>query len=340
MLLLSACFFIVARAQADVTIDDRLSSVVENYGVLAGTAIDNYLSGKADRFTVPGIAPGIGHVFPGHPPAGYAHPLPSGRPGQWSAAPDSVSTLSITGGETLPYSSGFSDRYAATYIGAGGVSSRTPSVLASSVYARVSSKSLINLQPDEIIALHLWGRPVNGYQPENDIIIGRNWSDARYVDFSIYISARSYPWMKTITCPASHNFYIYIRTVNPRGTSYSRLEFCVNDLTAMRSYTFQFTLPAAQTMDGADVALEKYYRDGEPRPGLVRQWRTVSAFHVYDQYNRCMDLLRSGYVCEWLTPGVQTAYYHDYRYYAGVSGGDGTFYMTRYRPGSTYPPHP
>lgn len=340
VLLFSACFSIVAGAQKDVTTAYSQQPGIDKKSAIVEGAIGNYLSGKADKLTVPGGAPGDGQVYAGHPPAGYVHLLPPGRSGKWSSATGSVGIQSVTGGETLPYSSGYSSNYAATYIGACGASSRTPYLLASSVYARIGSKSLANLQSDEIIALHLWSRAVNGYQPENDIVIGRNWSNANYVDFTIFISAYTYPWMKTITCPASHEFSVYIKTVNPRGTSYSRLEFCVYDITAMKYYRYHYVLPSAQTMDGADVAVEKYYRDGEARPGLAGQWRTAYAFHVYDQYKRCVDLYRSGYVCEWLTSGVQTAYYHDYRYYAGARNGDGTFYMTRSGAGSTYPPHP
>jgi hypothetical protein len=72
----------------------------------------------------------------------------------------------------------------------------------------------------------------------------------------------------------------------------------------------------------------------------VKQWRKISAFHVYDQYRRCVDLTQSGFVLEWLTTGVQTAYYHDYKQYTGVRNGDGTFYMTRYSVGDQYPSHP
>ena len=320
VLLFSACFSIVAVAQKDYTNVNSLQSGTDNRSSVAG---------------------GAGQVYPGHAPAGYIRTLPPGQSGQGTAATESVVGIqSITKGETLPYSSGYSDNYAATYIGACGASSRTPSILASSVYARISSRSLANLQTDEILALHLWSKAVNGYQPENDIVIGRNWSNANYVDFTIFISANSYPWMKTISCPASHEFSIYIRTVNPRGTSYNRLEFSVYDITARKYYTYQYVLPATQTMDGADIALEKFYQDDEARPGQVLQWRTISAFHVYDQYRRCVNLLQSGFVCEWLTPGVQTAYYHDYKSYAGVRNGDGTFYMTRSGTGSAYPPHP
>jgi hypothetical protein len=108
----------------------------------------------------------------------------------------------------------------------------------------------------------------------------------------------------------------------------------------MRSYTYQYALPATQTMDGADIALEKYYQSTEQRPGLVRQWRTITAFHVYDQYKRCVNLADAGFVCEWQTYGVETAYYHDYKYYNGVRNGDGTISMTRYRTGDQYPSHP
>ncbi len=319
VLLFSACFSIVAVAQKDYSNVNGTQSSTDNKSSVAG---------------------GAGQVYPGHAPAGYVSILPPGRSGQWTAASGSVGIQSITRGETLPYISGYSDNYAATYIGACGVSSRTPSVLASSVYARISSKSLANMQYDEILALHLWSKAVNGYQPENDIVIGRNWSNANYVDFTIFISAYSYPWLKTISCPASHEFSIYIRTVNPRGSNFNRLEFSVYDMTARKYYTYQYVLPATQTMDGADIALEKFYQDDEARPGLVRQWRTASAFHVYDQYNRCVNLLQSGFVSEWLTSGVQTAYYHDYKSYAGVRNGDGTFYMTRVGAGSAYPPHP
>jgi hypothetical protein len=319
VLLFSACFSIVAVAQNDYSNVNSLQSTTDKISTAAG---------------------GAGQVYPGHAPAGYARVLLPGRSGQWTAAAGSVGVQSITKGETLPYSSGYSTNYAATYIGACGACSRTPSILASSVYARIGSKSLANMQTDEILALHLWAKAVNGYQPENDIVIGRNWSNANYVDFTFFISAYNYPWLKTITCPANHEFSIYIRTVNPKGTTYNRLEFSVYDITAGKTYTYQYVLPSTQTMDGADIALEKFYQDDEARPGPVLQWRTVSAFHVYDQYKRCVNLLQSGFVCEWLTPGVQTAYYHDYKSYSGVRNGDGTFYMTRSVAGSTYPPHP
>jgi hypothetical protein len=340
VLLCSACFSIVAGAQKDgTTAYSQQSSINKNSALVEG-AIENYLSGKTDKLTIPGVSQDNGQVYAGHAPAGYTHILPPGRSGKWASATGSAGIQSITPRETLPYSSGFSSNYAATYIGACGASSRTPAILASSVYARISSKSLANLQTDEIVAMHMWSKAVNGYQPENDIVIGRNWSNANYVDFTIFISAYSYPWLKTITCPASHEFSIYIKTVYPRGAYYNRLEFSVYDITAQKSYTYQYALPATQTMDGADVALEKFYQDGEARPGLTRQWRTASAFHIYDQYKRCVNLLQSGFVCEWLTSGVQTAYYHDYKYYAGVRNGDGTFYMTRFGAGSTYPLHP
>jgi hypothetical protein len=289
----------------------------------------SYLSGTRNQLNTAPVS-GDASVSAGHAPPGYVRKQ---RPG-------SVSIMSINPQETLPYGSGISPNYAATYIGAAGVSSRTPSVLASSVYARVGSQSIANLQSGEILVLHQWGKLVNGFQPENDIVIGRNWTKAGYVDFTIYISAYGNPWVRTITCPASHTYSIYIKAVNPIGTRYSRLEFCVYDASALKSYVYQLALPASQTMDGADVALEKYYADNEPRPGKLLQWRTVSAFHVLDQNRHYVNLAQSGFVLEWLTSGVQTAYYHDYKYYSGVRNGDGTFYLTRYSTGGSYPPHP
>lgn len=307
---------------------------------LLDNALDNYLSGKSDRLLMPGGKPGDGSVYEGHAPPGYICILPPVGSGEQAVDTGGFSLMSVNPRETLPYTAGFSDNYAATYIGACGVSSRTPAVLASSVYARLSPQTFTNLQSGEILVLHQWGKVANGVLPENDIVIGRNWSKPGYVDFTIYISAYGNPWVKTITCPASHVYSIYIKTVNPAGTRYNRLEFGVYDASSLKSYVYQFALPASQTMDGADMALEKYYYDGEQRPGLVRQWRTITAFHVYDQYRRYVDLAKSGFVCEWLTYGVETAYYHDYKFYAGVSNGYGTFYMTRYPTGSSYPRHP
>jgi hypothetical protein len=275
----------------------------------------------------------------GHAPPGYIDILPPGKSGT-GAGTGRFGVLAIYPRETLTYTSGVSSDYAATYIGACGAYSRTPSLLASSVYAQLSSKTLANLQVGEILVMHQWGQVVNDVQPENDIVVGRNWTKPANVDFTIYVSAFGNPWVKTISLPATHSFSIYIKTVNPIGTSYSRLEFSVYDATTMKYYTYQYALPAAQRMDSADIALEKYYAPGEQRPGLVYQWRTVTGFHVYDQYKRCVDLSQSGFVCEWLTSGVATAYYHDYKYYVGTRNGDGTFSMTRYPAGSQYPSHP
>jgi hypothetical protein len=313
---------------------------IDVINILPDNGLSDYLSGNAARLSVPAGNPGDGPVYEGHAPQGYVDILPPGRSGQPLYGTGSSGVLAINPGETLPYAAGISPDYAATYIGACGVSSRTPSLRASSVYAKLSPQSVANLQPGEILVLHQWGKVVNDVLPENDIVIGRNWTKPGNVDFTIYISAFGNPWMKTISLPSTHTFTIYIKTVNPRGTSYNRLEFSVYDVTARKTYTYQYTLPATQTMDGADIALEKYYQSTEQRPGLVRQWRTVTAFHVYDQYKRCVNLADSGFVLEWLTPGVETAYYHDYRYYAGVRNGDGTFSMTRYGTGDQYPSHP
>jgi hypothetical protein len=208
------------------------------------------------------------------------------------------------------------------------------------VYTSISSGSLKNLQSGEILVLHLWGKDSSGNWQENDIVIGRNQMNSAYVDFTIFVSAYASPWVKTITLPASHSFTLYIKTVYPSGAYYKRLEFSVYDIATLRSYTFQYALPATQVMDSADMALEKFYANGERRPGPVLQWRSVTAFRVYDQYKRLVNLVQSGFVTEWVTPGVQTAYYHDYAYYAGIRNGAGTFYMTRYAVGSPYPLHP
>lgn len=340
VLLYGVCLSGAAMAQqydSKVTVSPQ---IIGQKSVLLDNALSDYLSGKTIQLTLSGGRPGDGPVFDGHAPPGYVDILPPGRSNQPVVMTSSPGILSINPRETLPYTAGMSQDYAATYIGACGVCSRTTSLLASSVYAKLSPQSLANLQLGEILVLHQWGKNVNDVQPENDIVIGRNWTKTGYVDFTIYISAYGNPWVKTISLPATHSFSIYIKTVNPKGTSYSRLEFCVYDVSTMRSYTYQYALPAAQTMDGADIALEKYYQSTEQRPGLVRQWRTVTAFHVYDQYKRCVDLLQAGFVCEWLTSGVETAYYHDYKYYAGIRNGDGTFSMTRYATGGQYPPHP
>lgn len=242
--------------------------------------------------------------------------------------------------EVLPYTGCDSPNYAATYIGAGGAYSRTPSILASSVYARINAASLKNMQRGEILVLHFWGKSLDGNWQENNIVIGGNQVNAAYVDFTIYISAYSSPWVKKITLPASHSFTLYIKTIYPSGAYYKRLEFSVYDITTSRSYTYQYALPATQVMDSADIALEKAYSTGEQRPGLVQQWRSVSQFRVYNQYGRLMDLVQSGFVTEWTTSGVQTAYYHDYAYYSGVKNSLGTFYLTRYPVNSAYPLHP
>ena len=340
VLLCGACFSVAATAQKSNVADTGPGQSIDAKITLLDQALSNYLAGKADQLFVPGGKPGNEPVYEGHAPPGYVDILPPGRSGQPLARTDSFSVLAINPRETLPYTAGISPDYAATYIGACGVSSRTPSLLASSVYARLSPQSVANLQSGEILVLHQWGKVVNNVYPENDIVIGRNWTKPGNVDFTIYISAYSNPWVKTISLPSTHTFTIYIKTVNPKGTGYNRLEFCVYDVTAMKSYTYQYALPATQTMDGADIALEKYYQSTELRPGLIRQWRTVTAFHVYDQYKRYVDLAKAGFVCEWLTSGVQTAYYHDYKYYSGVRNGDGTFSMTRYGTGGQYPPHP
>jgi hypothetical protein len=340
MLLCSACFSVAATAQNAEMSGYFLTPAIDTKISLLDNTLGDYLSGSASQWILPGAKSGEESVYEGHAPTGYVNLLPPGRSGDSLAATGEFSVQSINPRETLPYTAGISADYAATYIGACGVCSRTPSVLASSVYARLSPQSLVNLQAGEILVLHQWGKVVNDVLPENDIVIGRNWTRTGYVDFTIFISAYANPWVKTISCPASHVFNIYIKTVNPKGTSYNRLEFCVYDVTARKSYTYQYVLPVTQTMDGADMALEKYYADGEQRPGLVQQWRTVTAFHVYDQYQRCVDLSKSGFVCEWLTSGVETAYYHDYKYYGWYRNGDGTFYMTRYGTGNNYPSHP
>lgn len=66
-------------------------------------------------------------------------------------------------------------------------------MLASSVYARLSPQSVANLQPGEILVLHQRGKIVNDVLPENDIVIGRNWTKPGNVDFTIYISAYGNP---------------------------------------------------------------------------------------------------------------------------------------------------
>jgi hypothetical protein len=340
VLLCSACLSGAARAEkTDLLVSGSRQSLAMKITSL-DNALSDYLSGKVDRLSVPGGKQGDGPVYEGHAPSGYVDILPPGRPNLPAAGAGKISVLSINPRETLPYSAGTSPDYAATYIGACGVSSRTPFLLASSVYARLSSQSLTNLQVGEILVLHQWGKVVNDFQPENDIVIGRNWTKPGNVDFTIYISAYGNPWVKTISLPATHVFSIYIKTVNPKGTSYNRLEFCVYDVATLRSYTYQYALPASQTMDGADVALEKYYAPGEQRPGLLRQWRTVTSFHVYDQNKHYVDLAQAGFISEWLTSGVQTAYCHDYKSYAGVRNGDGDFSMTRYGNGAPYPSHP
>jgi hypothetical protein len=340
VLLYGVCLSGAAMAQQ---IDSKVTvspQTLDQKSVFVDNALSDYLSGKTVQLTLPGVRSGDTLVFDGHVPPGFVDILPPGRSDQPVALAGNAGILSVNPRETLPYTAGFSQDYAATYIGACGVLSRTTSLLASSVYAKLSPQSLANLQLGEILVLHLWGKNVNDIQPENDIVIGRNWTKSGYVDFTIYISAYGNPWVKTISLPATHTFTIYIKTVNPKGSSYSRLEFCVYDVSTMRSYTYQYALPAAQTMDGADIALEKYYQSTEQRPGLVNKWRTITAFHVYDQYKRCVDLLQTGFVCEWLTSGVETAYYHDYKYYIGARNGEGTFSMTRYRTGGQYPPHP
>ena len=314
MLLCSICFSAVASAQSAAGAAFSLKPGADALILSHDDSLSNYFVCQ------PPLSGGTSEsvsVYAGHAPPGYVRLLPPGRSG-------STSIMAINPRETLPYTSGISPDYAATYVGAGGISSRTPSVLASAVYARVGPQTIAGLQSGEILVLHQWGRVVNNVLPENDIVIGRNWTKAGYVDFTLFISAYGNPWVKTITCPASHTYSIYVKAVNPIGTRYSRIEFCVYDASALKSYVFRYALPVPQTMDGADVALEKYYYSEEPRPGKLPQWRTVSAFHVIDQYHRYVDLAQSGFVLEWLTPGVQTAYYHDYRYFAGVRNGDGT----------------
>jgi hypothetical protein len=340
VLLCGVCISGAARAE---NVDLNVASSpqrIDSKITLLNNALSDYLSGNSALLSVPGGKTGDGPVYEGHAPVGYVDILPPGRSGDLATGTDSFGVLAINPRETLPYSSGISPDYAATYIGACGVSSRTPTLLASSVYAKLSPQSVANLQYGEIMVLHQWGKVAGDVLPENDIVIGRNWTKPGNVDFTIYISAYGNPWVKTISLPSTHTFTIYIKTVNPRGTSYNRLEFCVYDVTAMRSYTYQYALPATQIMDGADIALEKFYQGTEQRPGLVGQWRTITALHVYDQYKRCVNLANAGFVCEWLTPGVETAYYHDYRYYAGVRNGDGTISMTRYETGDQYPAHP
>ncbi len=340
VLLYGVCLSGAAMAQQNDSKVTVSPQSIDQKSALLDNALSDYLSGKTVQLTLPGGRSGEGPVYDGHAPPGYVDILPPGRSDQPVSMAGNAGILSINPRETLPYTAGISQDYAATYIGACGVGSRTTSLLASSVYAKLSPQSVANLQFGEILVLHQWGKTVNDVLPENDIVIGRNWTKTGNVDFTIYISAYANPWVKTISLPATHTFSIYIKTVNPKGTSYSRLEFCVYDVSAMRSYTCQYALPAAQTMDGADIALEKYYQSTEQRPGLVRQWRTVTAFHVYDQYKRCVDLAQAGFVCEWLTSGVETAYYHDYKYYVGTRNGEGTFSMTRYGTGGQYPPHP
>ena len=251
-----------------------------------------------------------------------------------------IDKQSVVAAETLPYTACDNPDYAATYIGAGGAYSRTPSVLAASVYARINPGSLNNMQSGEILVLHLWGQSQDGNWQENDIVAGGNQANPAYVDFTIYVSAYASPWVKTVTLPASHAFTMSIRTVSPSGSYYKKLEFSVTDANTGKSYTYQYALPAWQVMDSADIALEKNYKAGEQRPGLVRQWRSVSQFRVYNQYGRLMNLQQSGFVTEWTTSGVQTAYYHDYSGYGGVANSLGTFYLTRYQVGSSYPSHP
>ncbi|HMK48107.1 MAG TPA: hypothetical protein VK436_15910 [Methanocella sp.] len=342
LLLCSACFTAAATAQDDYRTGIGLQPDTVNISSLDDAAVNN-CSDETNLSCVSDVTQhGCLTVSDGHAPIGDTLITPPKSSGVKSIGSAGLINInSVTPRETLPYYSGASSNYAATYIGACGIYSNTPYLRASSVTAKVNSGSVTNLQPGEIFVLHQWGLAnESGWIPENDIVIGPNSTSPNNVDFTIYINSYANPWIKTISFSKRHNFKISIKTVNSNDTEYSRVEFSIYDLTVNRQYTNQYALPATQTMDSADIALEKAYGTDEPRPGPVLEWRTVSSFHVYDQHGQIVDLARSGVVMEWMTPGVQTAYYHDFKPLHGVENAQGNFSMTRFSPESSYPPHP
>jgi hypothetical protein len=198
VLLCGVCISGAARAE---NVDLKVASPPQSPDkkiALLDNALGDYLSGNSALLSKPGGKSGDGSVYEGHAPVGYVDILPPGRSGDSAASANSFGVLAINPRETLPYTAGISQDYAATYIGACGVSSRTPYLLASSVYAKLSPKSVANLQSGEILVLHQWGKLVDNVLPENDIAIGSNWTKPGNVVFTIYISAYSNPWVNTI----------------------------------------------------------------------------------------------------------------------------------------------
>lgn len=189
---------------------------------------------------------------------------------------------------------------------------------------------LYNLENNgkEEFVMHQWG---DG-DAENCIHMTRYDNT---ITFTIYSKAFAYPWIDWCYFPSIHDFMIYVRPVGIDGNgNYNRVEYCVYDLDTNTAYVKTFTLPRAEHIKDVDIALEKYYEDGEPRPGMVNSWKYVRDFHAYDLSGSMLNLPNNEHIFEYYTDNVANYYYRDlYGYY-------GNIYITRYDPRYSPPPHP
>ena len=310
---------------------DYRNMSMDNKTAVIQQAFNDYRAGKTDTLNIPGMVATKAVVyFPnttqrGTPPVDYMiAPMNT-----WGIKP-----MTKNPGETLMYNSGTSSTYAATYIGAGGLLSS----YAASVDAVIPGGSnLQNFISGEIFVMHQWG---TGTGAENDLVFASSVSST--VDITPYVGSYSFPWLNKITVPSTHTYYISIVPAITSGQiTYNTINmYVIDENTWTMVLNDVIGLPSTQSVNNADMALEESYPSGYVRPGPLLNWRRAQNFEIHDQNGNIINLYSNrGNVFEYITSGVQTAYYHDYYNNNNQLNGYANFYFTRYV-GTSYPSHP
>ncbi|WP_174590465.1 hypothetical protein [Methanocella conradii] len=308
-----------------VTVVPTISASPKNNQAILIQGIEDYLTGKIDKLPAYNEYPGSGAVDINYTEKRHAPmPLPL------ISDNISISSASLNGITSIPSRSVYDPHWSNTYIMFGGPDVGGPT--AWFVDGVVDWCNNIEDNFKEELVMHQYGTDAPG--AENCIQLLRSGNT---VWFNFYCGAKNPATQYQYSYPSSHTFMLFVKPIliDDNG-HYNSVEYCVYDLTSRTASDKIITLPQTQTCVQVDVALEKYYENGEARPGIVNAWKYIYDFHAYNLQGSQMNLRNSEHLFFFYTDNVANAHYEDFY---GSTYYYGSLYITRCSPNS-YPPHP
>ncbi len=175
---------------------------------------------------------------------------------------------------------------------------------------------------------------------ENNIYISRDMTFPNEINFYYWVVDKQ-PLIAQVS--QTDRVMAYIMALTPTNSSaYTLIQVCVYDATTGTWYQpISQTTAVPQLVHRGDVALEC---TGDYTQHL-NNWKVAENFKAYNIYQTQVDLYQYGRVFYLYTPTKTSpyawnAYYFDPETYLGVPNAQANIFITRYAPGTSYPPHP